>query len=86
MPDRVVIRFDPAVVRWVRERQHYTLVTDQPDEANGAIMIYRPRSFDQIESWLLTWGEMMEVLEPPELRRRIAETARRMMSRHQELL
>lgn len=86
---RVVVRFDAVIVRWVRERQHFTLIEDQTaatDPVGGiedAVMVYRVRSFEQLESWLLGWGDKVEVLEPPELRERIAATAARMMSRHQ---
>jgi predicted DNA-binding transcriptional regulator YafY len=78
-PVTVVVRFDPAIVRWVKERQHFTWV-DEP--ASETIMTYRPRSFEQIESWLLSWGDKMEVLEPAVLRERLAETARRIVEKH----
>ena len=78
----VVVRFEPEVVRWVRDRQHFTLAEEEPGQNNGAIMVYRPASFDQIEGWLLSWGDQMEILEPADLRTRLAETAMRMADRH----
>jgi predicted DNA-binding transcriptional regulator YafY len=82
MPARVVVRFAASVVRWVRERQHFTFVAESAGDEADPTMIYRPRSFEQIESWLLAWGEAMEVLEPPELRQRLAKTAQAMLNRH----
>ncbi|GAB4452932.1 MAG: YafY family protein [Anaerolineae bacterium] len=75
----VVVRFDPAVTRWVRERQHFNLV----EARDEGVMVYRPSSFEQIEGWLLSWGDKMEVLEPAELRERLAATAARVLAQHQ---
>lgn len=86
MSRQVVVRFDPAVVRWVRERQHFTLVEDKTAETSNqesaAVMVYQVRSLDQIEGWLLSWGDSMEVLAPLELRERLATTAEQILARH----
>ncbi|MBE7552678.1 MAG: YafY family transcriptional regulator [Anaerolineales bacterium] len=79
-PVTVVVRFDPSIIRWVKERQHFTWV-DEP--ASETIMTYRPRTFEQIEGWLLSWGDKLEVLEPAALRQRLAETARRIVAKHE---
>lgn len=76
----VVVRFDPTVTRWVRERQHFNLVEARDD----GVMVYRPSSFEQITGWLLSWGDKMEVLEPAELRERLATTAARILAQHQD--
>lgn len=80
----IVVRFDAAVVRWVRERQHYSLFEERPGTDGSVIMVYRPRSFEQMEGWLLGWGDKMEVLEPAEVRQRLAEVAAGMLRRHGE--
>ena len=46
-------------------------------------MIYTPRSFDQIEGWLLSWGSKMELLDPPILRQQLRETILNMLPHHQ---
>jgi predicted DNA-binding transcriptional regulator YafY len=83
-PVPVIVRFDAAVVRWVKEQQHFTWVETQETspETGEAIMVYHPRTFDQIESWLLSWGDKMEVLEPAGLRARLAEVAGRIEAKH----
>jgi predicted DNA-binding transcriptional regulator YafY len=80
-PLTVTVRFEAEVARWVAERQHFTWAETQTGEA-GVIMLYRPRVFEQIEGWLLSWGDQMEVLEPPALRERIAALAGRIAERH----
>jgi predicted DNA-binding transcriptional regulator YafY len=82
-PVEIVIRFDAAVVRWVRERQHYSLFDERPAADGSTVMVYRPRSFEQMESWLLGWGDKMEVLEPAGVRQRLAEVAAGMLRRHE---
>ena len=81
---RVVVRFDPTVVRWVREAQHYSFVDARDDDRGGAVMVYQVAAAQQIVGWLLTWGSQMEVLEPMELRAVIVETAARMQERHRD--
>lgn len=83
-PVPVMVRFDPAIIRWVKERQHFTW-DELHSRQTGAetVMIYQPRSFDQIESWLLSWGDKMEVLAPPELRERLALVSAQIHSHHQ---
>lgn len=81
---RVVVRFGRGVVRWVRESQHFSFVEEvSHDDATGAVMVYRVSSLPLIASWLLGWGDQMEVLEPGELRTHIARTAARLLKRHQ---
>lgn len=84
-PTQIVVRFDQSIVRWVREDQHYTFTKEQAAGATNAqdrIMIYQPREFRQIKGWLLSWGDKMEILEPPELRAELAETAAAIVNRH----
>lgn len=75
----VIVRFDKSILRWVKERQHFSFMAKKDEQT----MLYCPRSFDQMESWLLSWGDKMEVLEPPELRQQLKETIMGMLARHQ---
>jgi predicted DNA-binding transcriptional regulator YafY len=80
----VVVRFDTSIIRWVREEQHFSFVCEIQDENTSSLkMVYRVSSFQKILGWLLHWGDQMEVLEPHELRTLIAQTAARLMTRHQ---
>lgn len=87
-PLDVVVRFDASIIRWVRERQHFAFDEAETARRNRAegngnmVMVYRPRSFDQIIGWLLSWGDKMEVLEPSELREQLAEIVKRILTTH----
>jgi predicted DNA-binding transcriptional regulator YafY len=74
----IIVRFDPSILRWVQEQQHFSYAENQDPQT----MVYRPRSFDQIKSWLLGWGDKMELLEPPEMRQELRETLEKMLSQH----
>jgi predicted DNA-binding transcriptional regulator YafY len=75
------VRFDPDVVRWATERQPFTLLREEQDEA-GPIFVYALRDERQLLTWLLTWGRGVEVLGPDSLRASLAEEARAMLARH----
>ena len=80
---KVVVRFAPEVARWIRERQHFSYAGDLKTEEDGAVvMLYRPSGFREIEGWLLSWGDGMEVLAPAELRGRLATAAAKILERH----
>jgi predicted DNA-binding transcriptional regulator YafY len=78
----IVARFAPSIVRWVKEQQHYSWA-EGSDSSTETVMIYHPRSFEQIEGWLLSWGDKVEVLEPSALRKRLAAAATKILGRYQ---
>jgi len=82
-PFTVRVKFDISVARWVRERQHFTFTGEESSNAESVVMLYKPNTFDQLEGWLLGWGNRMEVIEPAVFRERIAEIAAEMMRHHQ---
>ena len=71
----VRVRFAPRVLRWVRERQHWSFEREEVG-AGVAVMVYGPDSLDEIAPWLLGWGTAAEVVSPEELRGRLRDEAR----------
>jgi predicted DNA-binding transcriptional regulator YafY len=72
----VRVRFDPALARWVRERQHYAYVAEeQPAREGGPVMAYRVHTLSELVPWLLGWGASAEALDPPELREQLRTEA-----------
>lgn len=76
-PIQVVLRFSPAVAGRVAEtRWHRSQVVEtRPDGS----LLWRASIAGPLEIaiWILGWGADVEVLEPPELRARIAQQLRR---------
>jgi len=76
----VRVRFQPAVERWVRERQPFTFLREERDEV-GPIFVYAVRNEDDLVRWLMAWGASADVLSPPSLRIRLAAEAWMMFSK-----
>jgi len=53
-------------------------------QKNGSmIMTLRVTDTVDLYSWILGWGEKIEVLEPPELRKEVMRTAEKMLKIYQ---
>ncbi len=79
---RVVLRFAPerAGVAAAVPFAHRQRVTR---EADGCVRVeFRTNALFQVEREVLSWGAAVEVLEPEELRTRVAEAAREMARRY----
>jgi predicted DNA-binding transcriptional regulator YafY len=75
------VRFAPHVVRWVRERQHYSFQhEDSTLDGTGVIMTYRVDSLLELLPWLLGWSASAEALDPPALRDAQREEAARLLA------
>jgi predicted DNA-binding transcriptional regulator YafY len=75
------VRFDPAVERWVRERNLYLLKREEVDR-EGNRFVYSLRDERVLVNWLLGWGAAFEVLRPESLRERITAEARAIGAKH----
>ncbi|MCC7367128.1 MAG: YafY family transcriptional regulator [Chloroflexi bacterium] len=75
------VRFDPSILRWVREHQPFVLLREEA-QATGPVFVYALRNERELMSWLLRWGSDVEVLEPDWLRARLAQEARLILARH----
>jgi hypothetical protein len=82
------------VLRWVRERQPFTLLREEPAADDGGpgegpgsgqwpVFVYALRDERELVPWLLTWGRSVEVLEPASLRAALAAEARALLARHE---
>ena len=79
-PQRVRIRFRPAVRQYITETRWHASqqIDDLPD---GSLLftveVSEPR---EVGWWVLQWGANAEVLEPESLRQEMAETARALVA------
>lgn len=83
-PGRVVakVRFTGDAVRWAREELPRKDVTEEDD--GSLVATIRVASEIWFLSWILPYGPGFEVLEPPELREKVAETCRRILAFYDE--
>lgn len=83
---QVAVRFDGAVVRWVREAQHFSFRHAEQSATDGStVMHYLVNDFAQFRSWLLGWGDQMEIIAPLELRQGLLQMALQIAERHRPL-
>jgi proteasome accessory factor B len=75
-PTRVRIFFDDKVARFVRRRTWHP--TQKITKAEGGIVLtMQVAGTTELESWVLGFGEFAEVLEPAELRGKVAASLRK---------
>jgi len=67
----VRIRFSPAASRVVSERNHHPSQRLAPQSDGTLIAEFELASFEELSSWVLSFGEHAEVVEPGELREQI---------------
>jgi predicted DNA-binding transcriptional regulator YafY len=79
-PQRVRIRFRPAVRQYITETRWHTSqqIDDLPDGSFiFTVEVSEPR---EVGWWALQWGANAEVLEPESLRQEMAQTARALVA------
>lgn len=81
---RVRVRFAAAVASRVRERVWHDSQEFRPLKDGRLELTMRLGDLAEIARWVLGWGEHAEVLGPPELRSKIAVTARQVAALYAE--
>lgn len=74
---RIRVRFDPWAARLVRERFWHDSQILHERRDGGAELELHLASLEEIERWILSWGEHAEVVAPAELRTRVAAAGKR---------
>ena len=70
-PTKVRVRFDPKVARFVRRRQWHPSQKLRNTE-QGLVLTMKVHGTVELMSWVLSFGDKAELLEPLELRKEIA--------------
>jgi predicted DNA-binding transcriptional regulator YafY len=71
----VKLRFAPEIARIAGETTWHTTQSVQKQLGGSSVVTMKVPLTVQLESFILGWGDKVEVLEPRELRQRIAHTA-----------
>lgn len=75
-PQAVRVRFAPAVVRILAEKRFHPSQRLTPQRDGSVIAHYTLATFEEFQSWILSFGSHAEILEPPTLRQTIVEALR----------
>lgn len=73
----IKIRFTPEVADHIQERAWHDSQTIEPANDGSIVLTLTLGAFAEVERWILGWGAEAEVLQPMELRARIAQAAGR---------
>ena len=79
----IKVRFDGWAARLVRERFWHDSQRLHERKDGGVEMELRLDCLEEVERWLLSFGAHVQVLQPKELRNRIATAARALLDAHQ---
>jgi len=77
--ETVSLRFSPDVARLVEETIWHPSQRVERQSDGSAIVTLRVADTIELQSWVMGWGEKVEVLEPQRLRQDIIATAEAMM-------
>ncbi|WP_158414172.1 helix-turn-helix transcriptional regulator [Geobacter pickeringii] len=75
-PIAVTVRFSADKVRYIKERRWASeqTITDEPD--GSVILEMKTSGWGEVKRWLLSFGPVVEVLEPVKLREEVREELR----------
>lgn len=75
-PRRVVVRFAPAVARILEEKRFHPSQKLTSESTGHVLASYQLSSFEEFQSFVLSFGPLAEVLEPADLRDRLITSLR----------
>ena len=78
----VRVRFQPFAAQLVRERMWHHSQKIKELRDGGLELQLRLGSLEEIERWILSWGDQAEVLEPARLQQRLAEVGRKFVAQY----
>jgi proteasome accessory factor B len=82
-PQEIRIRFDSFAARLVRERKWHSSQKIK-DLDNGDIeLTLKLGNLPEIQRWVLSWGEHAQVIAPPNLQKRVRDTALKMARQYE---
>ena len=77
--ETVKLRFSPDIARIISEPIWHPSQILEPQNDGSVIMKLKVTNTVDLYRWILNWGDQVEVLEPEELRKEIAQTVRNML-------
>ena len=78
------LRCDASIAFYLREHQHVKQFKVEPQTDGSLIITLKPAFEHEVIRWILGEGGKIEVLEPLDLRRKIADAGKRIWERNQE--
>lgn len=76
---RVRLKFSPQVAHRVKRLIYHSQKIEEEPVDGSVIMSFEICGIDEMKTWLVQWGDTVEVLEPGWLRKDMYEIARRVL-------
>lgn len=73
---KVVLRFEPAIARWVAERRWHSSQKTVENKDGSATLTFRVSGTSEIKPWIMSFGSKVRVMEPKTLRKEIINEIR----------
>lgn len=80
----IKLRFAPVLARLMEETIWHPSQVVQKQRDGSVIMTLRVTDTVDLYSWVMGWGDRVEVLEPKELRREVIESAKAMLAMYRQ--
>ena len=81
----VKLRFDSFGAQHVRERKWHHSQEISNDDTDGLVLTLRLSALEEVERWVMSWGEHVEVLAPVVLKRKMASYGKWLREQYEEL-
>lgn len=82
---KVRLKYNPAVAHRVKKIIYHPSQRIEDELSDGTVIIsFEVCGIAEMKTWIVQWGDMVEVLEPGWLREDLCESARRMLAIYQE--
>jgi len=82
--ETIKLKVAPEIARIMKETRWHPSQVVKRQKDGSAIMTFKAAPTIELSSWILKWGETVEVLEPEELRQEVMETAKKMAKIYQK--
>jgi predicted DNA-binding transcriptional regulator YafY len=79
----VKLKFSPEIARLMEETIWHPSQVLEKQADGSVIMTLKVFYTYELVTWILGWGEKVEVLEPADLRKEVLQTAKAMVKKHQ---
>ncbi|MCR8980130.1 helix-turn-helix transcriptional regulator [Brevibacillus laterosporus] len=77
----VQILLDPCMAERLEEENYY-YVESVEEQEQGLLVTLRIRHYDEIVSWILSWGSDVRVIQPEGLKQRVLEEIQKMLQHY----
>lgn len=81
---RIVVDMKKDLTCWLGDMKYYLGITQEEDLGDYIRQVYLYASLDDFARWALTWGNGVNIIEPPELQQKVSELVIELQEHYQK--